>query len=777
MKVELLVNFEMKCEGNSMKFIFVEPELNALNIKEQQPASYIRKRIQIGGGVKTAKIYMTALGVYKGYFNGKELDNQILLPGFTNYHKRVQYQEYDVTANLKEGENVISCILGDGWYRGYLGPFNKRNVYGDKIKFACTMVIQYVDREEIIYSGEDWKATQEGELISNDIKYLESVDRRNEMPGWNDIGFTDDSWHECKVSTYSGEVIPEEGEKILEQERFSPEVLATPDGNTMLNFKQNLAGHVEFKVTGSAGTKVILTMGEALDEQGNFTLKNISSDKETPEAMVLGQRLQYILKEGQQTYKSTFLISGYQYVKLENWPEEVKAENFSSIAVYSDLKETGSFECSNPLVNQLVKNVLWSEKSNFVDIPTDCPQRERAGWTGDINVFIETANYLTDTRKFIAKWMNDFVSMQKENGTLPNIVPEVPLIGSGSGSAGWVDAIANIPMVQYRFYNDKDTLAQVYEAVKKLVEFNRRRAKKRHALHLLKLGSHFKYVLDTGFHFGEWLEPGESNLKNGLKALLYPDGEVATAWFYHTTKQLSEMAELLNKADDQKKYAVLAENIKTAYRKEFIKKGTINSQRQCKYIRPIYMGLLEKDELQTIAAKLNELCISNDYKIGTGFLTTYKILPVLTECGYSETAYKMLENENSPGWLYCVKKGATTTWENWFAISEEGVVANASLNHYATGAVVSWLFAYSAGIKPLQPGFREIEIKPVPGGTFTYAKASYESVAGKIVSNWKIEDKRFKLHVEIPVGIPAKVILPDGSSYIANISGDYECSM
>ena len=759
-----------------MKFVFIEPEIEVFNVKEQQPASYIRKSIQIRAGVKSARIYMTALGVYKGYINGKELDQQILLPGFTNYHKRVQYQEYDVTSELREGENVIACVLGDGWYRGYLGPFNKRNVYGEKIKFACTMVIRYEDGEEIIYSGEDWKATQDGELISNDIKYLESVDRRKEMPGWNETGFSDDKWHGCTVSTYSGEVIPEEGEKILEHERFAPKVLVTPDGNTVLDFGQNLAGHVEFKVNGKAGTKVTLIMGEALDDQGNFTIKNISSDKEGPEAMVLGQKLQYILKEGTQTYKSTFLISGYQYVKIENWPEEVKSENFASIAVYSDLEVTGSFECSNPLVNQLVKNVLWSQKSNFVDIPTDCPQRERAGWTADISVFIETANYLMDTRKFIDKWLRDFASMQKENGVLPNIAPEVPMFGSGCGSAGWADAIANVPMVQYLFYHDSKTLAGVYDAVKQFVEFNRKRAKKRHVLHLNKIGRHYKYILDTGFHFGEWLEPGDSNLTSGLKALLYPDSEVATAWYYHTTRQLSEMASLLGKTEDQKEYAALADNIRAAYRKEFMKNGNIQSEHQCKYIRPIYMNLAEKDEIDSIAAKLNQLCISNGYKIGTGFLTTYKILPVLTDCGYSETAYHMLENEDTPGWLYSVKKGATTTWENWLAITEEGTLNTASLNHYATGAVVAWLFAYCAGIKPLKPGFEEIEIKPIPGGTFTHARASYKSVAGTIRSEWKIEDDVFKLHVDIPQGMSAKVILPDGAVFHAKEGGNYECT-
>lgn len=760
---------------DKMKFTFIEPEIHEVDEKKGQAVSYIRKTINVKEGILSAKIYMTALGVYKAYLNGSELDDQLLLPGFTNYHKRVQYQEYDITNKIMEGENTIGCILGDGWYRGYLGPFNKRNVYGKKIKLASTIILEYKEEREVIYTGEDWKATQDGPLLCSDIKFLESYDHRKEMIGWAENDFFDDHWHNCILSQYTGEVIPQEGERLLEHERFTPDILKTPDGNTILDFGQNLAGHVEFTVTGKAGTTVLLTMGETLDENGNFTLANNGMDKEEPEAMVLGQKLKYTLKDGRQTYKSAFLISGYQYVKLENWPEEIKKENFTSIAVYSDLKETGSFECSNPLINQLVKNVLWSEKSNFVDIPTDCPQRERAAWLGDINVFIETANYLTDTRRFISKWMNDVISGQKENGSIANILPEVPLMGSGTGSAGWADAVANVPMEQYRFYHDKDILSRVYDGVKKYVEFNKKRARKKHPLHLFKFGSHYKYILDTGFHFGEWLEPGESNLKNGLKALIYPDSEVATAWFYHTTKQFSEIAALLGKEDDQEEYATLAKKIRQAYGKEFISNGNINSKRQCKYVRPIYMGLASEDEKEKIATKLNKLCIENEYKIGTGFLSTYKILPVLTDCGYGETAYRMLENEKAPGWLYAVKKGATTIWENWYGIDEKGVPSG-SFNHYAPGAVVSWLFSHCAGIKPLKPGFKEIEIKPVPGGTLTYAKAFYKSIAGEIVSEWKIEDGIFYLHVEVPEGVTGKIILPDGSEYRAK-SGEYQCGL
>lgn len=765
-----------------MEFLFIEPETGKFQEKEQQPASYIRKEFTVEKQVKAAHIYMTALGVYIPYLNGEEVTRERLLPGFTNYKRRVQYQEYEITEKIRQGRNVIGCVLGDGWYRGNVGAFNKRNVYGTRLKFACRIELEYEDgTSESVCTDTSWRATQGGPLRENDLKIIETYDAGKELTGWTspDVAFDDSErvgWHNCRSASYEGQIVPFLGEPVLEQERFSPRVLHTPDGSRVLDFGQNHAGHVEFTVTGQAGTKVSLIMGEALDEQGNFTLKNLQGEGKGAEMMPVGQRLDYTLKEGTQTYKSAFLISGYQYVKLENWPEEVKPENFKSIAIYSDLKTAGTFTCSNELVNRLVENVRWSQKSNFVDIPTDCPQRERAGWAGDINVFLETANYLTDTRKFIRKWMQDFIASQEKNGALPYIIPEVPAIGAGKSSAGWSDAISTLPLTQYLFYGEKEEIASAYDAVKEFVEYNRKRARRRHILHLYRIQPHYSYILDTGFHYGEWLEPGGSNIKDAVKAMLKPDAEVATAWFYATTKNLVRMARILDKEEDVKKYSLLALKIRDAYRREFLPGGQVHSHRQCRYVRPVYMRLAEKEEIPQIAERLNQLCIANKYKIGTGFLTTYQILQVLCDNGYAQTAYRMLENEECPGWLYEVKKGANTVWEGWDAIDpESGKLRPLSLNHYAPGAVVSWLFSHCAGIRPAAPGFQKAEIRPVPGGSLKWARAEYVSCAGKIVSAWKIEGTKFILEAEIPEGVKTRIILPDGKVYEDAHSGVYCC--
>lgn len=759
------------------KFQFVWCEQTPYEPKKGAPgAVYVRRDFEVLQGLRSAKLHMTALGVYFPYVNGKRPDGQRLLPGFTDYRKRLQYHSFDVTELLIPGKNVVAAIVGEGWYRGALGPFNKKASYGDKLALAAVLELEYENGVQVLMTDESWKACQNGPLQDNDLKLLEKYDATCEIPDWNLPDFDDSGWGSCSVGEYAGDVIPADGEPILAQEQFTPKVLHTPDGSTVLDFGQNISGFVQFTVTGPAGHTVSLRLSEALDKDGNFTLKNLQGDKDGG-ALTVGQKLIYTLKEGTQTYIPYFLSSGFQYCKVENWPEEVKAENFTSVAVYSRLPIVGSFSCSNESVNRFVQNVIWSQKSNFVDIPTDCPHRERAGWAGDINVFIETANYLTDTRKFITKWLKDLILSQKSSGSLPYIVPPIPGMGmNGESSAGWSDAIMNVPMKQYLFYADPADVQMCYEAAAKFIEFNIQRAKKSHITNIFKRDADRRYVLDNGQHFGEWLEPGAANLVDGLRSVLMPDSEVATAWFYYMADQMAQAADLLDKPRDKVKYAALAKNIRQAYRKYFMPAGKVESTRQCKYVRPLYMGLADEAEKPAIAKALNDLCVKNNYKIGTGFLTTYQILQVLTDNGYADTAYRMLENRECPGWLYEVDKGATTIWEGWDAIKPDtGELGLKSLNHYAPGAAAAWLFSHCCGIRPVKPGFREIMIAPVPGGSFSWAKAEYNSAAGKIGAAWKLEEGKFTLDVVIPEGVTATLKMPDGTVYEKALTGSYTC--
>ncbi|MDR2730263.1 MAG: glycoside hydrolase family 78 protein [Treponema sp.] len=803
---------------------FVDLE-NEINPETEQPASYVRRTFNIGKNVKKANLIMTALGTYEGYVNGERLGKQILTPGFTDYNYRVQYQTYDVTKQLRRGKNVIAAIVGDGWYRGCIGIGSKRNCYGTKIKFMCRLELTYDDGTKAdIYSDDSCRAVQDGPLRENNTKTIERVDARREMPDWNIPEFNDSSWHNVTLSAYSGVMIQQEGELILEQEKFIPRILQTQDGNTVLDMGQNFAGYINFTVKGTSGHTVVLTMGEVLDENGNFTMKNLIAEGAESISGEVGQRLEYTLKEGVQTYKPKFLISGFRYVLLENWPEPVKVENFTGIAVYSDIPQTGTFSCSNERINQLVRNVRWSEKSNFVDIPGDCPTRERSGWTADISVFAETACYISNPAKFLKKWLKDYMFEQSKDGNLPYVVPSAGKPVMQRGCMGWSDAIANVSLILYQFYGDTKVLADVYDTVKAFVEFNVERAKQNNPFfdeegnirreilaHVLmeRLGTsempeQFKpllalveqerkseikskgyselirqnyreYLIETGFHYGEWLEPGSKMFIDYMKGMIKPDTEITTAWFYQLTSQLADMAKILENEVDARHYRELSAKIRETYRILYLRDGSVDSDRQCRYVHPLVMGLADTEKKEAIAKKLNQMCIQNKYCIGTGFLSTYKLLNALSDNGYLDTAYQILENEKQPGWLYAVTKGATTTWENWYGLDENNVPVD-SHNHFAPGAVVAWLFSHCAGIRSLEPGFKRIMIQPMPGGTLEYAACEYDSIQGKIVSNWRKSREQFTLHVEIPEGIPAQIILPDKS--IIEVTGgthDYEC--
>lgn len=736
---------------------FIEPETEKFSKDERQPASYIKKDFEISKPVKKAVVYMTALGVYKGFLNNEELSETHLCPGYTDYNYRVQYQSYDVTAELKSGKNTLGAVLGDGWYRGTVGYFNHRNTYGERLKFACRTEIEYTDgTQQVILSDKSWLASQSGAERENDLKMIEVYDFRREKEGGVSYEFPSDGWHSCKQSEYSGETVAQQGEKLSENEFFTPRIFTAPNGKTVLDAGENICGFLEIDLIAQSGRKHIIRFGETLDENGNFTQKNMSNAGK--EDSTVGQKAVFYSSGRREKFKPLFLICGFRYAELENFGE-LGNYTFRAVAVYSSLKNTGVFNCSNEKINKLFKNIVRSQRSNFVDVPTDCPTRERAGWTADISVFFESCCYLTDPRKFIEKWLADYRAEQRENGSLPYVVPEGGYNDSARDCCGWSDAIANISMILYKFYGDKKYLSENYEAVKKYVEFNTERAKKKHPFFIFKRGAYRDFIIETGFHYGEWLEPASTMTRDGFRATFCPDTEVTTAWFYHTAGQLSEMAEILGYADDAEKYSSLAKNIKQAYTKEFV---PVKSRRACRYVRPSYMGLLSADEKAKTLKRLSEMCAENDYKIATGFLSTYKLLPVLSENGYTETAYKILENEKRPGWLYEVNKGATSVWESWNGIGDDNV-PNHSLNHYGEGSLCGWLFSECGGIKPLKAGFSEILLAPKIGGTLKYAACEYQSCKGLIKSRWELSGDEVKFSFTAPQGIKASVLLPDGT--------------
>lgn len=705
-------------------------------------------------------VRISALGIYKAYINGQELDEQVFLPGRTSYSYRVQYQQYEVTDKLQKGNNTLAIVLANGWYKKVPKLFAGLYDMDDK----------EVQQEKLVKGI--WKAYTQGPLQFNDMKLGEIYDARKEMRQWTLPQYDDASWDKVKETKFEGELIPHEGEKILEQEHFLPkEILYTPNGDTVIDFGQNIAGYMKFTVTGTMGTTVKMVYGETLDQNGNFTQSNLTFSKSNKTGNY-PQTIQYTLKEGKQSYKPQASVHGFRYVKLENWPEEARKDNFEALAVYSNLKRTGSFTCSNTEINQLLDNIRWSAKGNFLDIPTDCPTRERAGWTGDAMVYCEAATYQMDTRKFYRKWLKDVILEQREDGRIRNIVPDGGMPSFMDGAAGWSDVIVKLPWIMYQFYDDSDILKMAYPAIKKHVSFMEHRAQKRKWWNY-KEKEYSKYLIDCGFHWGEWLEPGTNMPELALKGFLSPDMEVASAYYAWSVGKVAEIAELLGEKEDAKKYAAQYTAIRNAYRKKFLPNGKLESARQCKYVRPIALHLVEENAGVPMAEKLNEMVIKNNYCIGTGFLSTPHILNVLTDYGYAATAYKMIENRKMPGWLYEVEKGATTIWENWCGIDENNVPRN-SLNHYSPGAIVSWFYSRCAGIRPLRPGFQKVLIQPIPGGNLQWICCSYDSVGGKIKVHWEHINRMFRLNVETPA--PTVVRLPDGEQYeVEKGEHSFEC--
>ena len=724
---------------------WINPELTC-DPTVHKPASYLKTSFTAEKTGK-ARLYITCHGLYEASINGKRVGDFVLAPGTYTYDKKLAYQTYDVTELIQEGENEVQVILGDGWYRSCSGVDGDRNLYGEDVALYFQLEI---DGKPVCISDETWQASQSGPIRENDMQQGEVIDARMEEP-------TD--YHEVKVEYFGVENFAcSDCTPIVECERFEGKIIKTPNGETVIDYGQNLAGYIEFTVNAHAGDKIVLTHGESLDENGNFTAENFQDRKRHKEGGTR-QQVVYICKEGENHYKSKFTIWGFRYAKVET-ELDLSLASFASIAVYSKMEQLGNFECSNEDVNQLVKNSIWSQKSNFCDVPTDCPTRERAAWTGDMGVFVETGIFLEDCYPVIRKWLGECRLNQHEDGKISNIAPKnnKPSFFSGllAGSVGWGDACIIVPYALYKRYKDKRILEENYEMMQKWYTFltNRAKQKPMNPVKLLKRNPYRRFTIETGIDYGEWCEPDVES----TNAMRTPQGKVATAYFARSGKLLAEIAAILGKEEDAANYNKTAEQAKKAFRHIATENGRITSDRQAEYVRAISFDLLTEEEKKQAAADLNELVVKNGYHLNTGFLSTPSLCPVLAQYGYLETAYRLLLQDTMPSWLYAVKKGATTIWENWDGINEKGEV-KASLNHYSYGAITGWLFTGVCGIQLKE---EKITIKPQPHPLLQQARASYQSPLGKIVSGWRYEGDEVFYEIEIPSNTEAEVILPDG---------------
>lgn len=742
---------------------WINPE-KEYDIDSEPPVSLLRKEFEIKEGFLTARLYISALGMYEARINGNRVGDQVLTPGFTDMERRRQYQTYDVTQMVVSGKNAIGVSLADGWARGRLGFSGKRNQFSTEIALWAQLVFTYPKGEKtVVVTDQSWKTTKNGPCRMSDLRDGEFYDARLEIDGWSKAGFDDRTWESVYLTDYSGILEGTKGLPVREIRYLKGKLLDTPDGRIVIDFGENIAGYVEFSVSGKAGDEVRLVHGEVLDKAGNFTMRNFYFQG-TPDMPIYctKQEIRYILSgNGKETYKPSFTFMGFRYVLVEKWPGTVNADDFTAVVICSDMKKTVEFKCSNDLLNQFYQNTVRSQMGNFIDLPTDCPHRERMGWTGDAQIFCRTAATNFDVQAFFIKWLRDVSTAQKKDGEIPNTVPfeSMPTEEGSAGpvcSSGWGDAVTIIPYKLYEVYGDKQVLADIYPTMKRWVDYEMRSAASQ-----IKDADNpdSAYIWDSGFHWGEWLEPSDKPQDEYMRE---PKDETATAYFAYSAKLLSEMARILGRDEDEQKYGVLAERVKTAYIHTFTNNGSIDGgNRQCLYVRPLAFDLLPEEKRQEAADRLDQIVTENEYHIGTGFLSTPYLCEVLTKGGHLETAYKMLLQTTSPSWLYPVTKGATTIWESWEGYDEDGEPF-ASHNHYSFGSVMEWVYRYMVGIDTdiHSPGYKRIKLRPRPGGGITYAKASMDTVRGKVSCGWKREDKAFIMDFAIPANTAAKIVLP-----------------
>lgn len=708
-----------------------------------RPAQYFRKQFDISKKVQSATLFITAHGMYEAEMNGKRIGDEYLSPGWTSYNNRLQYQVFDVTNQVQRGANVIGATVGNGWYRGYLAWENTKNVYGKYLGLLCQLQITYADGStELIVTEKSWKSST-GPITYAEIYHGETYDARREMQGWSTPKFQDADWHAVKEAEYPmTNLIATYNEPIRKKETFKPvKVIRTPAGERVLDFGQNLVGWVIVKAKGKAGDSITIKHGEVLDKAGNFYLDNLRIAKATAKY--------YLKGEGEEIFEPHFTFYGFRYIRIDDFPGEPDSSQFEAVALYSDMNRTGHFESSNPLINQLQHNIQWGQRGNFLDVPTDCPQRdERLGWTGDAQVFARTATFNFGVHNFFAKWLKD-VAADQLNGSVPFVVPNV--LGPGSGaSTGWADAATIVPWTMYLAYGDKRILEDQYESMKAWVGYMERNSE--------------NYLWNKGFHFGDWLffRPFDDNDGSSAVTDKYL---IAQCYFAYSTELLIRTAKILGKQDDVARYNELLKDLKEAFVKEYMTpSGRLVSGTQTAYTLALHFDMLPESLRPGAVEKL----VANINRYGhltTGFLGTSYLCHVLTKWGHADLAYKLLFREEYPSWLYPVKMGATTIWERWDGIKTDGSFQTPgmnSFNHYAYGAIGDWMYRVVAGLDTDEsaPGYKRIIIKPYLTDKLTHAAASLDTYYGKLRSGWRKENGKLILEVEIPVNTNAEIFIP-----------------
>jgi len=703
-----------------------------------------RTAFNLAKPVKSARLYVTAHGIYEAYINGHRVGADYFTPGWTSYKTRLQYQIYDVANLLVAGNNATGAIIGDGWYRGHLDKYH--NVYGKDLGLLYQLEVTYTDgTKTTINSGSNWK-TADGAIRSSSFYNGEVYDTRLEKAGWNSNNYNDSKWQAvAALDLDKSNLIAPESPAVKKHEIFHPvKLIITPQKDTVIDFGQNLVGWVVLKMKGKAGQVIKLNHAEVLDKDNNFYTLNLRHAK--------CENQYTIMDDKERVYEPHFTYQGFRYVRISGYQGKIDTANIYAVALYSDMKPTGSLVTSNPLLNQLQHNIQWGQKGNFVDVPTDCPQRdERLGWTGDAQAFSRTAAYNMNVNGFFDKWMKDLTTDQREDGAIPWVVPNM-MPKTSAGVAGWSDVSTIVPWNMYLIYGDKHLLAQQYETMKRWVGYIQKTS--------------INDLWNTGFQFGDWCFYSPSPTDDSGKAAVTDKTLIAEAFYANSTQILIDAAKALGKNDDVDTYTELLKKIKKAFLKEYVTPaGRTVSSTQTAYLLTLQFDLLPEGERDQLAARLVQNIKDYGNHLTTGFLGTPFLCHVLTRFGYDDMAYTLLLQDTYPSWLYPVKKGATTIWERWDGIKADGQMQSPSMNsfnHYSYGAIGDWMYRVMAGINTddKETGYKKIIIAPHPGGNLNMVNANLETIYGHVNSEWQLNNGIMNMTVTVPVNSTAQVILP-----------------
>lgn len=725
---------------------WISMELDPLFLKPEKlapgpPPPWFRKTFALDKPVKRALAYVTARGIFRLHFNGRQVGKDVFAPEWTDYNKRIQYRTYDVTENLKQGKNTIGAVVGDGWHSGYLGWRKFRGNYGLQNSLLLQLEVDYEDgTTEIIASDKTWRCAY-GPIISSDLLMGEHYDARKEMPGWDTAEFVDKNWEPVVlVDKPRAKLVAQPSESVRVMQWIEPVEMTEPKkGVYVFDLGQNFAGWVRLKVKGKAGAKITLRHAERLNPDGSIYTTNLRDAKATDT---------YVLKGGgEEVFEPRFTFHGFQYVEVAGFPGVPDKDTITGCAIYSAALPAGSFECSNPMVNQLYRNLIWSQRGNYLSIPTDCPQRdERLGWMGDAQIFIRTGTFNMDIAAFFTKWMRDVVDAQSGEGAFPDFAPRLKdkALMRFEAAPAWGDAGIIVPWTIHRVYGDTRIITEHWDAMVKWMDF------------LQEANPDLIRRKKTGNNYGDWLSIQADTPKDLL----------ATAYWAYDAELMARMARVIGRESEASSYEKLFRDIKQVFQKEFIlADGRIKGETQTGYLLALNVDLLPEDLRSGSAEHLVENIRQRDWHLSTGFVGAGYLLPVLSQMGYTDVAYRLLLTETFPSWGYSIKQGATTIWERWDGWTEEKGFQNPgmnSFNHYSFGSVGEWLFRFMAGIDldPEVPAYQRFEIQPHVGGGLEYAKAQYDSIHGKIVSGWKLENGKLLIEVDIPANTSAFVYVP-----------------